>query len=65
MDEIGDMPAATQSKMLRVLQERAFERVGGSEKVTVDVRVICATNRNLEEGVEKGLFRRDLLYRIT
>ena len=65
LDEIGDMPMSTQAKMLRVLQERAFQRVGGDEKIAVDVRVICATNRNLEELVEKGTFRKDLFYRIN
>jgi len=65
LDEIGDMPLPTQAKMLRVLQERNFQRVGGEEKISVNVRVICATNQNLEEAVEKGLFRRDLFYRIN
>ena len=65
LDEIGDMPMPTQAKMLRVLQERAFQRVGGDEKISVDVRVICATNRTLEELVEKGAFRKDLFYRIN
>jgi DNA-binding NtrC family response regulator len=65
LDEIGDMPAATQAKILRVLQERVFQRVGGDEKIAVDVRVVCATNRNLEEAVEKGGFRKDLFYRIN
>jgi len=65
LDEIGDMPLATQAKLLRVLQERTFQRVGGSEKVTVDVRVISATNQPLEKLVEKGSFRQDLFYRIN
>jgi DNA-binding NtrC family response regulator len=65
LDEIGDMPLATQAKILRVLQERCFQRVGGDEKIAVDVRVLCATNRNLEEGAEKGTFRKDLFYRIN
>ncbi len=65
LDEIGDMPLSTQAKILRVLQERSFERVGGEEKISVDVRVICATNRNLEEAVQKGTFRMDLFYRIN
>src|ERR1043166_5649362 len=65
LDEIGDMPMPTQAKMLRVLQERSFQRVGGDEKIAVDVRVICATNRNLEESVEDGVFRKDLFYRIN
>ena len=65
LDEIGDMPLSTQAKMLRVLQERSFQRVGGEEKLVVDVRVICATNKNLEECVAAGTFRLDLLYRIN
>jgi DNA-binding NtrC family response regulator len=65
LDEIGDMPLSTQAKMLRVLQERAFQRVGGDEKIVVNVRVICATNHNLEEAVKQGHFRLDLLYRIN
>ena len=65
LDEIGDMPLSTQAKMLRVLQERSFQRVGGEERIDVNVRVICATNHNLEEAVKKGLFRMDLLYRIN
>ncbi len=65
LDEIGDMPLATQAKMLRVLQERSFQRVGGDERVSVDVRVLCATNRNLDEDAKKGTFRSDLFYRIN
>ncbi len=65
LDEIGDMPQATQAKMLRVLQERTFQRVGGDERIQVDVRVVCATNRNLEEDASKGAFRSDLFYRIN
>ena len=65
LDEIGDMPLPTQAKMLRVLQERAFQRVGGDERINVDVRVICATNRILEEDAKKGTFRSDLFYRIN
>jgi two-component system, NtrC family, response regulator len=65
LDEIGDMPVATQAKMLRVLQERSFQRVGGEEKISVNVRVICATNHDLEQAVQKGMFRMDLLYRIN
>jgi DNA-binding NtrC family response regulator len=59
------MPLPTQAKMLRVLQERAFQRVGGDERINVDVRVVCATNRNLEEDAKKGTFRSDLFYRIN
>jgi DNA-binding NtrC family response regulator len=65
LDEIGDMPLATQAKILRVLQERAFQRVGGDERVNVNVRVICATHRDLEEDAQKGAFRKDLFYRIN
>ena len=65
LDEIGDMPLSTQSKILRVLQEREFERVGGDKKINVDVRVITATNRKLEEMVAEGTFREDLFYRIS
>jgi two-component system response regulator GlrR len=64
LDEIGDMPLATQSKLLRVLQERQFYPVGSQAPVEVDVRVIVATNKDLEEQVRKGLFRDDLFYRI-
>jgi two-component system response regulator GlrR len=64
LDEIGDMPLATQSKLLRVLQERQFYPVGSESPVEVDVRVIVATNKDLEEQVKKGLFRDDLFYRI-
>ena len=65
LDEIGDMPVATQAKMLRVLQERSFQRVGGEERISVNVRVICATNHDLEQEVQKGTFRVDLFYRIN
>ncbi len=65
LDEIGLMSPATQSKLLRVLQEREFERVGGNEIVKVDVRVISATNKDLEEAMKKSEFREDLYYRIS
>jgi Nif-specific regulatory protein len=65
LDEIGDISASFQAKMLRVLQEREFERVGGSTAVKVDVRLILATNRNLERMVQAGEFRADLYYRIN
>ncbi|MFN4260714.1 MAG: sigma-54-dependent transcriptional regulator [Gemmataceae bacterium] len=65
LDEIGDMPMLTQSKILRVLQEQCFERVGGNETIRTDVRLIAATNRNLEQLVDQGLFRRDLYYRLS
>ena len=64
LDEIGDMPLATQSKLLRVLQERQFYPVGSDAPLAVDVRVIVATNKDLEEQAKKGLFREDLFYRI-
>ncbi|UOF91362.1 sigma 54-interacting transcriptional regulator [Fodinisporobacter ferrooxydans] len=65
LDEIGDMPLTMQSKILRVLQEREVERVGGITKQRVDVRIIAATNRNLEEMVKTGSFREDLFYRLN
>src|SRR5215813_2849948 len=65
LDEIGDLPAETQVALLRVLQEREFERVGGSKSIQVDVRVIAATNRNLNAGMEGGSFRSDLFYRLN
>jgi two-component system response regulator GlrR len=64
LDEIGDMPRATQSKLLRVLQERQFYPVGSEVPLEVDVRVIVATNKDLEDQVRKGMFRDDLFYRI-
>jgi len=65
LDEVGEMSPATQAKLLRVLQERTFERVGGNESLTTDVRVIAATNKHLDEAVEAGAFRRDLYYRLN
>jgi two-component system, NtrC family, response regulator len=64
LDEIGDMPLNLQAKLLRFLQERVIERVGGRQEIPVDVRVICATNKDLESMVKEGLFREDLFYRI-
>jgi two-component system NtrC family response regulator len=65
LDEIGDMPMALQAKMLRFLQERVIERVGGRQEMAVDVRVICATNQNPETLIRDGLFRDDLYYRVA
>ncbi len=65
LDEIGEITPAFQAKLLRVLQEGEFERVGGSRTIKVDVRFVCATNRNLEEAVQKNEFRADLYYRIS
>ena len=64
LDEIGDMSPMTQTKLLRVLQEQRFERVGGNETITTDVRILTATNRNLERLVDPGQFRSDLYYRL-
>jgi len=65
LDEIGDMSMKTQAKVLRILQEQTFERVGGNEQIKVDVRVIAATNKNLKEQIAKGTFREDLYYRLN
>ncbi len=65
LDEIGDMPLPMQVKLLRVLQERTFERVGGTKSITTDIRVIAATHRNLEEMIKEGGFREDLYYRLN
>ncbi|OAG28077.1 sigma-54-dependent transcriptional regulator [Thermodesulfatator autotrophicus] len=65
LDEIGDMSLSAQAKVLRVLQEKCFERVGGTKTITVDVRVIAATNKNLTEEIKKGRFREDLYYRLN
>ncbi len=64
LDEVGDMPQSTQAKILRLLQEGQFERVGGNETLNVDVRIVAATNQNLESMIEHGKFRRDLYYRL-
>jgi DNA-binding NtrC family response regulator len=64
LDEIGDMPLETQAKVLRVLQEKKLERVGGNQSIEVDVRVVAATHRDLEGEVEKGRYRQDLYYRL-
>ncbi|MEP0845975.1 MAG: sigma-54-dependent Fis family transcriptional regulator [Phycisphaerae bacterium] len=65
LDEIGDMPAALQAKLLRFLEERRFRRVGGTREISVDVRVIAATNRDIDQAIEDGAFRRDLMYRLN
>lgn len=65
LDEIGDLPLALQAKMLRVIQEKTFERLGASDPITVDIRIIAATNKNMDKLVEQGDFRSDLYYRLN
>ncbi len=65
LDEVGDIPQSIQVKLLRVLQEHQFERVGGTEKIEVDVRIIAATNKELEQKIKDGAFREDLFYRLN
>lgn len=65
LDEIGEMPAKTQAKLLRVLQSKKIMRVGGNREIAIDVRVIAATNKNLEDSIKKGIFREDLYFRLN
>ena len=65
LDEIGDLPGALQAKLLRFLQERVVERIGGREEIPVDVRIVCATHQNLKELMKAGRFREDLFYRLS
>ena len=65
LDEVGDLPFALQAKLLRFLQERVFERVGGREEIAVDVRVVCATHQDLQAQIKVGRFREDLFYRLS
>ena len=65
LDEIGDLPHALQAKLLRFLQERVVERIGGREEIPVDVRIVCATHQNLKEQIKGGRFREDLFYRLS
>jgi PAS domain S-box-containing protein len=65
LDEVGDLPAETQIALLRVLQERQLERIGGTQSIAVDVRIIAATNRDLKEAIDTGTFRSDLFYRLN
>lgn len=65
LDEIGDMPVMVQAKILRLFQEQTFQRLGSNETIQVDVRVLCATNRNLEKAITEGIFREDLYHRLN
>jgi len=64
LDEVADMSLSAQAKLLRVLEEQEFSRLGSNQKIKVDLRVISATNKNIEEEVKKGNFRQDLAYRL-
>lgn len=65
LDEIGEMPLVLQAKLLRILQEREFERIGGHQTIKVDIRIIAATNRDLQAMVKEGTFREDLFIALT
>src|SRR4030065_2924866 len=65
LDEVGDLPMALQAKILRFLQDRVIERIGGREEIPVDVRIICATHQNLKDLIVAGRFREDLFYRLS
>jgi two-component system response regulator PilR (NtrC family) len=65
LDEVGELPPSLQVKLLRVVQEKSFQRIGGTDPIHVDIRLICATNKNLEEEVIQGKFREDLYYRLN
>src|SRR5205807_2300587 len=65
LDEIGELPLATQAKLLRVLEQRRIVRVGDTKEIAIDVRLVCATNRDLETEVKRGRFREDLYFRIS
>jgi two-component system NtrC family response regulator len=65
LDEIGDLPMSLQAKLLRFLQERVLERIGGRDEIAVDVRIVCATHQNLRELIQQGRFREDLFYRLS
>lgn len=65
LDEVGDLPMALQAKLLRFLQERVIERIGGRKEIPVDVRIVCATHQNLKKLIEEGRFREDLYYQLS